>query len=137
DARANSPAGPGVLHRPPLRPGGVLLAGADPADVRAPRPVLRQQRLPPAPGRRPRRADRAQRTLAVAAPPRPGGELAPEPPRPPRLGAPRRGGLADRPRVGDDPAPRAPRPRHRRPPPEHRALARRRRVNYFGPPFKA
>ena len=57
--------------------------------LRAARAVLRQQRLPHAQGRGPRRGDREERPLAVADALLPGRELAPEPPRPPRLGAPR------------------------------------------------
>ena len=77
-----------ALRAAGLRLDGLLLAGADSPGVRAARAVLREQRLPSEEGSRPR-GHRDERALAVADALLPGRELAPESPRPPRLGAPR------------------------------------------------
>ena len=121
DAHPDSAGRDRVLRRPAVRPGGVLLDRADPADARAARAVLRQQHLPHAPGRRPRRSDRKERPLAVAAALLPGRELAPEPPRPSRLGAPRLDAAAARHRLVHDPAAGEARPRHQRAPARRRS----------------
>src|SRR6185312_14414804 len=112
-------------HRPAVRAQGFLLDGRHPAGVRPPRAVLRQQRLPHEEGRRPRGRHRAERALAVADALLPGRELAPEPPRPPRLGAPRLDAGAARHRLVHDPAARKGGPGDRRPPAQLRPVARR------------